>query len=68
MHRYHLKAFDSVATMHYIRASQMYHTNTARVPALIFVSKNDPIGSVSANMRARESWESMGLPVNNDNE
>lgn len=60
---YHLKAFDNVATKHYVRASQMFHTNTARVPALFYLSKSDPIGSESANIRARESWESMGVPV-----
>ncbi|GLV35266.1 lethal (2) k09913 [Carabus blaptoides fortunei] len=60
---YHLKTFDKVATVHYVRASQMFHTNFVKAPALFFVSKADPIGTVSASTRARESWESLGIPV-----
>jgi hypothetical protein len=58
---YHLKTFDKVATCHHVRASQMFHTNIVTAPALFFLSKTDPIGSVSSNLRARESWESMGI-------
>lgn len=61
--RYHLKTFHKAATAHYIRGSQMYHTDTVRAPALIFVSTRDSIGSVRANKQARESWEAMGIPV-----
>lgn len=60
---YHLKTFDKVATSHYVRGSQMFHTSFVKAPALFFVSKADSIGSVSANIRARDSWESLGTPV-----
>lgn len=62
-YRYHLKTFDKVATSHYVRGSQMFHTSFVKAPALFFVSKADSIGSVSANIRARDSWESLGTPV-----
>lgn len=60
---YHLKAFDKVATRHYVRASQMFHTNLVKAPAQFFLSKTDPIGAVRSNQRAKESWESMGIQV-----
>lgn len=41
----------------------MYHTNLIKAPSLVFVSKTDPIGAVSSNQRARESWENMGMKV-----
>ncbi|XP_014257961.1 uncharacterized protein LOC106671561 [Cimex lectularius] len=58
---YHLKTFYDVATQHYVRSSQFFHTTPVRCPALFFVSKNDVIGSVIASMKARETWESVGL-------
>lgn len=60
---YHLKTFDKVATCHYIRASQMFHTNTVQAPAQFFLSKSDPIGAERSNARARENWENMGIKV-----
>ncbi|KAJ8927179.1 hypothetical protein NQ314_020455 [Rhamnusium bicolor] len=60
---YHLKAFDKVATRHYIRSSQMFHTNLVRAPAQFFLSKTDPIGAESSSLRVKESWENMGIQV-----
>ncbi|CAH1123920.1 unnamed protein product [Ceutorhynchus assimilis] len=60
---YHMKTFDKVATTHYVRSSQMFHTNMARAPALFLLSKTDPIGTESSNQRVRENWESMGMKV-----
>lgn len=60
---YHLKTFDKVATRHYVRASQMFHTNLIRSPALVFVSKTDPIGAIKSNLQAKESWEGMDMKV-----
>lgn len=34
---YHLKTFHEAATQHYIRSSQMFHTNYVHAPALFFV-------------------------------
>lgn len=59
-----MKTFDKVATSHYIRSSQMFHTNLVTAPALFFLSKTDPIGAVASNQRVRESWENMGTQVN----
>lgn len=58
-----MKTFHKVATIHYIRGSQMFHTNLVKKPALFLLSNSDPIGAFSSNMRVRESWESMGIPV-----
>lgn len=41
----------------------MYHTTVIKTPALVFVSKNDPVGSVSANQQVRDIWESNGQKV-----
>lgn len=60
---YHLNAFDKIATCHYVRASQMFHTNIVKAPALFFLSKSDPIGALSANSRVRDSWENSGIKV-----
>ncbi|XP_073999003.1 uncharacterized protein [Rhodnius prolixus] len=60
---YHLRTFYDTATQHYLRASQLFHTTPVRAPCLVFVSKNDPIGSVIANIKAKESWDSMGMKV-----
>ncbi|XP_058829416.1 transmembrane protein 53-A-like isoform X1 [Topomyia yanbarensis] len=58
---YHMKAFHEPATSHYIRSSQMFHTNMLRCPALFLVSKTDPVGTVEANTRVKDSWESNGV-------
>lgn len=42
----------------------MFHTNLIKAPALFILSKTDPIGAVSSNLRAKESWENMGIEVN----
>lgn len=60
---YHLKTFYDVATQHYVRSSQLFHTTPVHAPTLVFVSKNDPIGSVVANQSCKESWESVGMKV-----
>jgi len=61
---YHLKAFDEEATSHYIRSSQMFHTTLVHRPALLLLSKTDPVGSLSSNLRLKDTWESMGMKVN----
>ncbi|XP_046665227.1 transmembrane protein 53 [Homalodisca vitripennis] len=60
---YHLKAFDEEATSHYIRSSQMFHTSLVHSPALLLLSKTDPVGSLASNLRLKETWESMGIKV-----
>ena len=37
-----MKTFHDAATTHYIRSSQMFHTNLLHSPALFLVSKTDP--------------------------
>lgn len=58
-----MKTFDKVATRHYVRSSQMFHTNMLRAPALFLLSKTDPIGAERSNQRVRENWEGMGIKV-----
>lgn len=59
--RYHMRTFQDVATCHYIRSSQMFHTTLVRAPALFYFSKSDPVGCVESNMRVKESWDSQGM-------
>lgn len=58
-----MKTFHKVATCHYLRASQLFHTNIIKAPAVFFLSKTDPIGAEASNQRVRESWENMGMKV-----
>ncbi|KAG5679530.1 hypothetical protein PVAND_009091 [Polypedilum vanderplanki] len=58
---YHLKTFHDAATQHYIRSSQMFHTNFMRAPALFITSKNDPVGAESSNRRVADTWISNGV-------
>lgn len=60
---YHLKTFHEAATQHYIRSSQMFHTNFMRAPALFIVSKTDPVGAESSNRRVADSWISNGVKL-----
>lgn len=57
---YHLKTFYKQSTQYYIRSSQLFHTNTLRKPALMFVSKADTVSSLMSNLRVKESWDSLG--------
>ncbi|XP_026318096.1 uncharacterized protein LOC113228885 [Hyposmocoma kahamanoa] len=58
---YHLKTFHDVATCHYIRSSQMFHTNLCRAPALFMLSKSDPVGAENSNRAVHDSWVRMGI-------
>lgn len=58
---YHMKTFHEAATQHYIRSSQLFHTNICHAPALFIVSKTDPVGSESSNRRVADSWISNGI-------
>ncbi|XP_011639162.1 uncharacterized protein LOC105428505 [Pogonomyrmex barbatus] len=59
---YHMKTFHQQATQYYIRSSQVFHTaSIIRVPALLFVSKTDPVGAVTSNLILRDTWESLGV-------
>lgn len=58
-----MKAFHRQATHYYIRSSQIFHTASVRVPALLFVSKTDPVGTVTSNLNLRDNWESLGMKV-----
>lgn len=58
-----MKTFHQQATHYYIRSSQIFHIAPIRVPALIFVSKTDPVGTVPSNLSLRDTWESSGIKV-----
>lgn len=60
---YHMKTFHKVATCHYIRSSQMFHTTVVKAPALFLLSKSDPVGAFRSNERVKDSWVSMGMEV-----
>lgn len=58
-----MKTFYSQSTQYYIRSSQVFHTASLRVPSLLFVSKTDPVGTVTSNLTLRDTWESKGMKV-----
>jgi len=59
-----MKTFHQQATQYYIRSSQVFHAaNVLRVPALLFVSKTDPVGAVTSNLSLRDTWDSLGIKV-----
>ncbi|XP_033356003.1 uncharacterized protein LOC117236815 isoform X2 [Bombus vosnesenskii] len=60
---YHMKTFYKPSTQYYIRSSQLFHTNLVHSPALFFISKTDPVGSLTSNLRVKESWDSLGVKI-----
>ncbi|XP_049878485.1 uncharacterized protein LOC126375549 [Pectinophora gossypiella] len=58
---YHMKTFHDAATSHYIRSSQLFHTNLCRAPALFLLSKTDPVGAEKSNRSVHDSWVEMGI-------
>ncbi|XP_043802638.1 uncharacterized protein LOC122720167 isoform X2 [Apis laboriosa] len=58
---YHMKAFYKQSTQYYIRSSQLFHTNLVHSPALFFVSKTDPVGSLTSNLRVKDQWDTVGV-------
>lgn len=58
-----MKTFYKPSTQYYIRSSQLFHTNLVHSPALFFISKTDPVGSLTSNLRVKESWDSLGVKV-----
>lgn len=60
---YHMKTFDKVATCHYVRASQLFHSDIVKAPALLFLSKTDPVGAEKSNLRLKENWGNSGIKV-----
>ncbi|XP_072755960.1 uncharacterized protein L(2)k09913 [Anoplolepis gracilipes] len=58
---YHMKTFHQQATQYYIRSSQLFHSAPIRAPALLFVSKTDPVGTVPSNLGLRDIWEPSGI-------
>ncbi|XP_047538852.1 uncharacterized protein LOC125072312 isoform X2 [Vanessa atalanta] len=59
--KYHLKTFHDAATVHYIRSSQLFHTNLCRAPALFLLSASDPVGAERSNRSVYDSWCKMGI-------
>ena len=58
-----MKTFYKPSTQYYIRSSQLFHTNLVHSPALFFISKTDPVGSLTSNLRVKESWDSLGVKI-----
>lgn len=59
----HMKLFYQVATKHYEIASQAFHHNMLRCPALLLVSHDDEVGNPKANRTVLELWEKLGIRV-----
>lgn len=58
---YHMKTFYKQSTQYYIRSSQLFHVASVRAPALLFISKTDPVGTATSNLNLRDVWESLGI-------
>ncbi|CAB3252534.1 unnamed protein product [Arctia plantaginis] len=58
---YHMKTFYDAATVHYIRSSQLFHTNLCHAPALFLLSRSDPVGAEKSNRSVYDSWVQMGI-------
>ncbi|CAD0203629.1 unnamed protein product [Chrysodeixis includens] len=56
-----MKTFHEAATSHYIRSSQLFHTNLCRAPALFLLSRSDPVGAEKSNRSVHDSWVKMGM-------
>ncbi|XP_067000218.1 transmembrane protein 53 isoform X2 [Anabrus simplex] len=59
----YLSAFREQATRHYELSSQYFHGKPLLSPALLLLSRSDPIGTVSANERLIENWKKAGVPT-----
>lgn len=60
---YHMKLFHEEATQYYVKCTHLFHYEPAQCPALLLVSKTDPVGTEKANNRLRSIWESVGVKV-----
>lgn len=60
---YHLKLFHEEATQYYEKCNKLYFNEPAHCPALLLVSKTDPVGTEAANRRLMATWESIGIKV-----
>lgn len=58
---YHLKLFHEEATQYYEKCNKLYFNEPAHCPALLLVSKTDPVGTEAANRRLMATWESIGI-------
>uniref|UniRef100_A0A182XC94 Uncharacterized protein n=1 Tax=Anopheles quadriannulatus TaxID=34691 RepID=A0A182XC94_ANOQN len=58
---YHMKLFHEEATQYYVKCTHLFHYEPAQCPALLLVSKTDPVGTEKANNRLRSIWESVGV-------
>ena len=58
-----MKTFHEAATSHYIRSSQLFHTNLCHAPALFLLSRSDPVGAEKSNRSVHDSWVQMGMKV-----
>ncbi|ETN66661.1 hypothetical protein AND_001554 [Anopheles darlingi] len=58
---YHLKLFHEEATQYYEHCTHLFHHEPAQCPALLLVSKTDPVGTETANRRLCDIWESIGV-------
>ncbi|XP_076176359.1 transmembrane protein 53-like lethal (2) k09913 [Ptiloglossa arizonensis] len=58
---YHMKTFYKQSTYYYMQSSELFHRNLVHSPALFFVSKTDPVGTLTNNMRVRKQWDSLGV-------
>ncbi|XP_078047869.1 transmembrane protein 53-like lethal (2) k09913 isoform X2 [Augochlora pura] len=58
---YHLRTFYKQSTQYYMRSSQLFHTNLVHTPALFYMSKVDPVGNITDNMRVHDQWVINGV-------
>lgn len=59
----HMKIFYKPVTSYFVQAHNLLTNNILKAPALMIVSKVDPIGTAKANEITREIWRSLGIDV-----
>lgn len=59
----YLAALYQATTRHYELSSQHFHRHPLHCPALLLLSRSDPIGTVSANEKLMENWRKIDVPT-----
>lgn len=59
----HLQIFNENVCKVFRTAHQTFRETVVKSPAIFFVSKVDPIGTVTSNLSIKNSWEDAGIKV-----
>ncbi|CAH0591680.1 unnamed protein product [Chrysodeixis includens] len=57
----HMKLCHNLATKHYMKATEVFHSTPCRAPGLFLVSKTDPIGAEHRSRDVCDHWVRSGM-------